>query len=78
MNAEALSRAGAGAWLPPDRITPSAVADSVRTLLADAFHREMARRLASEIAAMPPPRDVLPALVELGRDARERGVRRAR
>jgi len=65
-NAEAVVAAGAGARLLPADLSPDAVAVTARALLADDAVRDAARRLAGEIAAMPPPEDVaarLPALI---------------
>ncbi|MFC6081212.1 glycosyltransferase [Sphaerisporangium aureirubrum] len=58
-NAEALGAAGAGVSLPPGDVTPDAVADHARALLAPrGQHRDAARAIAEEIARMPSPDEV--------------------
>jgi UDP:flavonoid glycosyltransferase YjiC (YdhE family) len=62
-NATAL--VGAGAAVRLDEVTPAAVAEHARALLAPGPHRDAARALAEEIAEMPSPAEVaerLPAL----------------
>jgi UDP:flavonoid glycosyltransferase YjiC (YdhE family) len=54
-NAAALVRAGAGRALANDEQTPEALAEAVGALLADGPERVAAKRIATEIAAMPAP-----------------------
>lgn len=58
-NADALVRSGAGRSLLPPEITPAAVTEAVRALLADGPHRAAANDLRREIAAMPSADDAL-------------------
>jgi UDP:flavonoid glycosyltransferase YjiC (YdhE family) len=60
-----LAAAGAGRYLACHEATGPAVLEALGGLLADAGHRAAAARLAHEMAAMPPPADVVPALAEL-------------
>jgi UDP:flavonoid glycosyltransferase YjiC (YdhE family) len=54
-NARACERAGAARVLPPGEVTAAAVRDAVRAVLAQGSRERIAaRRLASEIASMPP------------------------
>lgn len=62
-NAAACVAAGVGRRLLADELSPGAVGDGVRALLADAAYRHRARAVAAEIAAMPAPADVV-ALLE--------------
>jgi len=64
VNAEALSAQGSGLALTGDDVTPDVVAECARTLLGEPVHRATAQALAAEIAAMPAPAEVLPALAE--------------
>ena len=64
-NAEALVERGAGRRLLPEEITPDAVAQAVRALLAEPRYRDAAAGVAAEIAAMPAPSEVVPALERL-------------
>jgi len=59
-NAEAVVSAGAGLRLLGDEASAEAIADQVRALLPHSrnAHRDAARVLAEEIAAMPSPEDV--------------------
>jgi Protein of unknown function (DUF1205) len=66
-NAEILTTAGAGRALPNDAQQPGAIGEAVQALLEDAPEREAATRIRDEIAAMPAPADVVPALVQLVR-----------
>ncbi|MFB8002486.1 glycosyltransferase [Nocardia sp. NPDC056000] len=53
--AAAVRQAGAARVLPPDRITPAAVAEGVSLLLTGDAYRSAAERIRSEIARMPAP-----------------------
>lgn len=63
-NAEGGRRAGASLVLMPDEVTPVAVGEAVARLLGDAEIGAAAGRVATEIAAMPSPDDVVGLLVE--------------
>ena len=66
-NAEALYAAGAAARLLPDEVSADAIAEQVRKLLpgtVDGSHRDAARAIADEIAAMPSPGDVARRLLD--------------
>ncbi|MGM1061695.1 glycosyltransferase [Saccharothrix sp. Mg75] len=63
-NADAVVASGAGLLLPPGERGADAVADLALTLLADRSHRDAARVLAGEIAAMPSPAEVARRLPE--------------
>jgi UDP:flavonoid glycosyltransferase YjiC (YdhE family) len=65
INAEILTTAGAARALPNDAQQPGAIGEAVQALLGDAPERRAAVRLHNEIAAMPSPADVVPALVKL-------------
>jgi UDP:flavonoid glycosyltransferase YjiC (YdhE family) len=67
VNAEMLTAAGAVRALTNDAQQPGAIEEAVRALLGDCPERQAAARLRDEIAAMPEPADVVPALVELAR-----------
>ena len=65
-NARACERAGAARVLMPDRVTPAAVRDAVRTVLQDdSTERAAARTLAAEIAAMPSATRVVNELMSI-------------
>lgn len=64
-NADAVVAVGAGARLLPDDVCRDAVAEQVRALLADDTARVAAGRVATEIAAMPEPADLVACLPEL-------------
>ena len=64
-NAEILTAAGVARVLPNDAQRPGAIAGAVEALLGDAPERQAAARLQNEIAGMPSPADVVPALVKL-------------
>ena len=64
-NAEILTAAGAARALPNDAQQPGAIGEAVQALLGDAPERHTAAQLRDEIAAMPSPPDVVPALVQL-------------
>jgi hypothetical protein len=62
-NAEACRRAGAARVLAPGEVTPAAVRDAVRAVLAEgSAERAGARRVAAEIAAMPAPEELVRGL----------------
>jgi UDP:flavonoid glycosyltransferase YjiC (YdhE family) len=65
INAEILTTSGAARALPNDAQQPGAIGEAVQALLGDAPERRAAVRLHNEIAAMPSPADVVPALVKL-------------
>jgi UDP:flavonoid glycosyltransferase YjiC (YdhE family) len=65
VNAEILTTAGAARALPNDAQQPGAISEAVRVLLGAAPERQAATRLRDEIAAMPSPGEVVPALVKL-------------
>jgi UDP:flavonoid glycosyltransferase YjiC (YdhE family) len=65
INAEILTTAGAARALPNDAQQPGAIGEAVQALLGDAPERQAAARLRDEIAAMPSPADVVPALLQL-------------
>jgi UDP:flavonoid glycosyltransferase YjiC (YdhE family) len=50
----------------PGEATGAAIADGVRRLLAEPSFRSAAAGVAAEIAALPRPADVVPALEALG------------
>jgi UDP:flavonoid glycosyltransferase YjiC (YdhE family) len=64
-NAQAVVRCGAGRTLERDACDPDAVRREVRLLLDDPSYGQVARTIAEEIAAMPEPADLVPALEEL-------------
>ena len=63
VNAEILTAAGAARALPNDAQQQGAIGKAVHELLGDAAERHVASRLRDEIAAMPSPAEVVPALV---------------
>jgi UDP:flavonoid glycosyltransferase YjiC (YdhE family) len=65
LNAEIVAAGGIGRALPNDAQQPGVIGEAVRALLGDSAERRAAGRVRDEIAAMPSPRDVVPALVEL-------------
>jgi UDP:flavonoid glycosyltransferase YjiC (YdhE family) len=64
-NAEILTAAGAARALPNDAQQAGAIGEAVQELLGDGPERQVATRLRDEIAAMPSPAEVVPALVKL-------------
>lgn len=64
-NATGLVRARAGLALHPDAVSPEAVADALRAVLADEQLRAGAGRVRDEIAAMPAPAQVVSELEKL-------------
>jgi UDP:flavonoid glycosyltransferase YjiC (YdhE family) len=65
LNAEMLTTAGAVRALPNEVQQPGAIGEAVRALLGDCPERQAAAQLRDEIAAMPAPGEVVPALLEL-------------
>ena len=57
-NADQCADLGVGIVLLPGEVTPEAVRASVEHLLAESSYRERARAMATEIAALPHPREV--------------------
>jgi UDP:flavonoid glycosyltransferase YjiC (YdhE family) len=69
VNAAACRRAGAARTIALDELTPGAVRAAVRAILTgDASEAAAARRLAAEIAAMPPAAAVAAGLERLVAD----------
>ena len=64
-NADLLTTTGAARALPNDAQQPGAITEAVRALVGDSQERETAARVRDEIAAMPSPAEVVPALFEL-------------
>jgi len=64
-NADLLTTTGAARALPNDAQQPGAITEAVQALLGDSPERETAARVRDEIAAMPSPAEVVPALFEL-------------
>lgn len=62
-NAETLGALGAAKALVGDEIRIDAIETAVRELLADSKARDIARGVATEIAEMPPPEQVLAEIV---------------
>lgn len=58
-NAPAVQATGAGRLLLGEDVSAEAVETEMRTLLTDEAHREAARRVAGEIAALPGPADTV-------------------
>jgi UDP:flavonoid glycosyltransferase YjiC (YdhE family) len=70
VNAAACRRAGAARTIAPADVTADAVRAAARAILApDAPERAAARRLAAEIAAMPPAAEVVAGLERLVADS---------
>lgn len=65
LNAAAVSRAGAGISIAPLDVDRAGVAQAIRRLLDEDHYRDAARRIAGEIAAMPPPDEVATELETL-------------
>jgi UDP:flavonoid glycosyltransferase YjiC (YdhE family) len=65
INAEMLTTAGAVRALTNEAQRPGAIGEAVQALLGDCPERRVAARLRDEIAAMPAPDEVVPALLEL-------------
>jgi UDP:flavonoid glycosyltransferase YjiC (YdhE family) len=66
-NAEILSNVGAGRALLNDAQALGAIGQAALGLLGDGRERAVAAQLRDEIAGMPAPGDVVPALVALAR-----------
>ncbi|MBK1787873.1 nucleotide disphospho-sugar-binding domain-containing protein [Prauserella cavernicola] len=64
-NAAAVEQAGAGLGLPPDELTPAAVARQCRKLLDDPRFARSAERVAAEIAAQPSVLEIVGTLEKL-------------
>jgi UDP:flavonoid glycosyltransferase YjiC (YdhE family) len=62
INADKIGRIQAGRALHNDAQVPGAIAEAVGALLADGPERVTAKRVATEIAGMPAPRDVVEEL----------------
>ena len=62
-NADELVRVGCGVRLSPQDLDGGAIADHVHAILSDSAVGESARRLAAEIAMLPPPADTVTHLV---------------
>jgi len=69
--ARRLAATGAGRVLMPGAVGEDAVRAAVQELLAEPAYRTAATRLAAEIAGMPAPGDVVPALQTLITDRRK-------
>src|SRR5512132_3755127 len=65
INAETLTTAGAVRALTNEAQQPGAIGEAVQTLLGDCPERQVAARLRDEIATMPAPDEVVPALLDL-------------
>jgi UDP:flavonoid glycosyltransferase YjiC (YdhE family) len=65
LNAEICARRGVGRTLLTEQVTPAAVREEVGRLLDEPGYRAAAGEVAVEIAAMPAPDDVVPALEAL-------------
>jgi len=65
INAEMLTTAGAVRALTNEAQQLGAIGEAVQALLGDCPERQVAARLRDEIAAMPAPDEVVPALLEL-------------
>jgi hypothetical protein len=65
INAEMLTTAGAVRALKNEAQQLGAIGEAVQALLGDCQERQVAARLRDEIAAMPAPGEVVPALLEL-------------
>jgi UDP:flavonoid glycosyltransferase YjiC (YdhE family) len=64
-NAERVVAAGAGLQLMPDRLTADSARDAVRTLLHDDTYLNAARRIKSELDAMPSAQQAVATLEQL-------------
>ncbi|ANZ40979.1 hypothetical protein BBK82_38350 [Lentzea guizhouensis] len=65
VNADALTEAGAGAKLVGPEVTAEAITEQARHLLDDPATRQVAAKVAGEIAEMPDPAAVVRQLVTL-------------
>ncbi len=68
VNAEAISRIGAGLRLLPSEFTATAVRDATRALLSDRRFAGVARAQQAAILEMPAPAEVVPRLEALARN----------
>jgi MGT family glycosyltransferase len=59
-----------GLVIPPDRRTPDAICEAVRTVLRDPRHRENAGRVPAEMAALPGPERAVALLEQLAAERR--------
>jgi UDP:flavonoid glycosyltransferase YjiC (YdhE family) len=64
-NADDLVRVGAGLRILPAELTSGGVTHAVAALAHHSAHRQAARSISREIAAMPAPADLVPVLTEL-------------
>jgi UDP:flavonoid glycosyltransferase YjiC (YdhE family) len=64
-NAQAVVRCGAGRTIDRDGISRDVIHREVRVLLDDPSYAQVARTIADEIAAMPEPAELVPALESL-------------
>jgi UDP:flavonoid glycosyltransferase YjiC (YdhE family) len=62
VQAERACAAGAALQLPPNAAAAEAVADAVRTVLAESSFRDAAGKIADQVAAMPSPDEVTASL----------------
>ena len=65
INGGLLARTGAASVIGPEQLTPECVRDALRSVLEDASYARAARRLATEIAAMPAPDEVARTLLHV-------------
>ncbi len=65
LNAAAITAAGAGLSIPPERVTGDAVAEAVSRLLAEASFGRAAAAVRQSIDSMPTAADVAPTLEAL-------------
>lgn len=63
LNGDLVAGAGAGKVLIPGEVTPERVRDAVRSVLEEASYADAARRLATEVAAMPAAAEVAQVLL---------------
>ena len=68
VNAEAISRIGAGLRLLPSEFTATGVRDATRELLSDRRFTDVARAEQAAILEMPTPASVVPRLEALARN----------
>jgi UDP:flavonoid glycosyltransferase YjiC (YdhE family) len=68
LNADAITRLGAGLRLLPSEFTAAAIRDAARELLSDGRFTEVARAEQVAIRQMPAPASVVPRLEALARD----------
>ena len=63
INGGLLAAAGAGKVLEPGEVTPERVRDALRSVLEEGSYADAARRLATEVAAMPASAEVAQMLL---------------